>query len=414
MSASLIIEGPIMPTGIYERPPIVADRLRWLEPHVGGFRPWLVRRGYQAVTIVEIVRLLSIWAEWADTAGFDLPSIEAGLAASAAVFRSGKTSRAAYGAAKLFIAWLRVTDVLPPERRAASPEETWPLLAAYSGWMREQRGLAESTLALRQPVIVNLLETLGGDPAAYTAKAVRRFVLERAAPHGRGRAQAIASATRSFLRYLIATGQCPLGLDHAVPGFANWQLAATPRFLSGPDLARVIAACDGETRLRDRAIVLLLARLGLRASEAAHLRFAHIDWTGATVTVSGKVRREERLPLPQDVGDALLAYIERGRPPVATEHLFLTDIAPVVPLSRIAIKCLVRRALDRAGLNSPHRGAHVLRHTAATAMLAGGASLAGVGAVLRHRSPSMTAHYAKVDFGLLSEIAQPWGGRAPC
>ncbi|EKM98242.1 MULTISPECIES: tyrosine-type recombinase/integrase [unclassified Acidocella] len=403
-----------MPTGIYERPPIVADRLRWLAPHVDGFRPWLARRGYRAVTIVEIVRLLSIWAEWANAAGFDLTSLEAGLGASATVFRGCRTARAPHGAAKLFIAWLRAGGVLPSETRPPSPEETWPLLASYGRWMREQRGLAESTLALRQPVITNLLEALGDDPAAYTAGAVRDFVLERTAPHGRGRAQAVASTTRSFLRYLVATGQCSLGLVHAVPGFANWQLAATPRFLPGPDLARVLDACDGEERLRDRAIVLLLAKLGLRASEAAHLRFAQIDWTGATLTVSGKAKREERLPLPQDVGDALLAYIERARPRAASDRLFLTDIAPVVPLSRVAIKCLVRRALDRAGVEGPHRGAHVLRHSAATAMLAGGASLAGVGAVLRHRSPSMTAHYAKVDFGLLAEIAQPWGGRAPC
>jgi site-specific recombinase XerD len=130
----------------------------------------------------------------------------------------------------------------------------------------------------------------------------------------------------------------------------------------------------------------------------------------------GKVRREEWLPLPQEVGDAILAYIERARPRIATTRVFLTDIAPIRPLSRIAVKCIVRRALDRAGIESIHRGAHVLRHSAATAMLRSGASLAGVGvgAVLRHRSPSTTALYAKVDIGLLSEIAQPWGGRLPC
>ncbi len=403
-----------MPTGIYERLPIIADRLRWLEHHVDNFRPWLERRGYSAASVVEIVRLLSRWAEWTHIAGFDLANIEAGLAASATVFRGGKSARAPIGAAKLFIACLRAEGVLPPEARPPSPEDTWPVLAAYCRWMREQRGLTESTLALRQPIIVDLLEALSNDPAAYTAAAVRGFVLERAAPHGRGRAQAIASTTRSFLRHLVATGRCAPGLDHAVPGFANWQLAATPRFLSDGDLARLLDACAGDHRRRDRAIVLLLARLGLRASEAAHLHFAQIDWTRATLIVSGKVRREERLPLPQDVGDALLAYIEHARPPAAMERVFLTDIAPVVPLSRVAVKCIVRRALDRAGVDSPHRGAHVLRHTAATAMLGGGASLAGVGAVLRHRSPSMTAHYAKVDFGLLSEIAQPWGGRLPC
>jgi integrase/recombinase XerD len=239
-------------------------------------------------------------------------------------------------------------------------------------------------------------------------------VLERAGPQGRGRAQGIAVATRAYLRYLIATGRCPTGRDHAVPGFANWQLATLPRFLRADDLARVLAACDGEERLRDRAIVLLLSRLGLRASEVAGLRFSAIDWAVGQFTVTGKARREERLPLTQEIGEALIAYIERARARVPSPQIFLTDMAPVRPLSRIAIKCIVRRALDRAGVASPHRGAHVLRHTAATAMLGHGVSLAGVGAVLRHRSPSVTALYAKVDIALLSDIAQPWGGRLPC
>jgi site-specific recombinase XerD len=403
-----------MPTGIYPRPPIVADRLRWLGAPVDGFKTWLEQRGHRAVTIVEIIRLLSRWAEWARDAGFGADDIEGAFAASARVFRGGKTACAPQSAAKLYIACLRAKGLLPPAPRAPSPEETRPLLAAYSAWMREQRGVAESTLDLHRRILADLLDTLGDNPAGYTAAAVRAFVLKRAAPHGRGHANTIASVARSFLRYLIATSQCRPGLDHAVPGFANWQLATTPRFLTAPDLARVLDACDGEERLRDRAIVLLLSRLGLRASEVAYLNFPQIDWNGATLTVSGKVRREERLPLPQEVGDAILAYIRQARPRATTTRVFLTDIAPIIPLSRVAVKCIVRRALDRADVVSSHRGAHVLRHSAATAMLGSGASLAGVGAVLRHRSPSMTAHYAKVDFGLLSEVAQPWGGRLPC
>ncbi len=139
-----------------------------------------------------------------------------------------------------------------------------------------------------------------------------------------------------------------------------------------------------------------------------------IDWRDGLLTVAGKSRREERLPLTQEVGDAILAYVERARPRVAAPLVFLTDLAPTASLSRVAVKCIVRRALDRASVESPHRGAHVLRHSAATSMLRRGVSLAGVGAVLRHRSPATTALYAKVDIALLSEIAQPWGGRLPC
>lgn len=397
-----------------KKPQSVDDRLRWLAPHVDGFKTWLSDKGYRAATIVEIVRLLACWAEWTHNAGIDFDSIEFGFTASAAVFRGGKTARAPQGAAALFMAYLRHDDILPPPVPAPRPEETWPVLGAFRSWMREQRGVADSTLDTYQSTLIDLLAALGDDAAAYAAAAIRSFVLDRARPHGRGRAQGIAVATRAFVRYLVATGRCPAGRDNAVPSFPSWQLAATPRFLPAADIERVLSACDGESRLRDRAIVLLLARLGLRASEVATLSFARIDWADGRLTVGGKMRREERMPLTQEIGDAILAYIERARPRVPTARVFLTDAAPIRPLGRVAVKCIVRRALDRAGVDSPHRGAHVLRHSAATAMLGHGVSLAGVGAVLRHRSPSVTALYAKVDIALLSEIAQPWCGRLPC
>lgn len=396
-----------------KKPQNVADRLCWLAPHAEDFRACLGQKGYSAATIAELTRLLACWAEWVRRAGFDINSIDAGFIASAEVFRGGRTARAPQGAARLFIGYLRQQGVLAL-RAPLHPEQTCAILAAFRSWMREQRGVADSTLDTYQWTLDDLVKVLGDDPAAYTAMAVRDFVLERAGPHGRGRAKGIAVATRAFLRYLVAQGQLPTGRDHAVPRFASWQLATTPRFLSDLDLARVLTACDGEDRVRDRAIILLLARLGLRASEVAHLSFGQIDWANGRLTVAGKARREERLPLTQEVGDAIIAYIERARPRVATMRVFLTDAAPIVPLSRVAVKCIVRRALSRAGVDSPHCGAHVLRHSAATAMLRHGVSLAGVGAVLRHRSPSTTALYAKVDITLLSEIAQPWGGRLPC
>jgi site-specific recombinase XerD len=212
----------------------------------------------------------------------------------------------------------------------------------------------------------------------------------------------------------VATGQCPAGREYAVPSFANWQLASIPRFLAADDVERTIAACEGESRLRDKAIILLLARLGLRASEVANLKLADINWKDGRIAVTGKSRREEWLPLTQEVGDAIIAYVERARPRLPTSRVFITEFAPIRVLSRIAVKCIVRRTLLRAGIKSAHQGAHVLRHSAATAMLRHGVSLAGVGTVLRHRSPAMTMHYAKVDFALLSEIAQPWAGRLPC
>ena len=388
-------------------------RINWLQPHVGGFKHWLVQRNYSAATVTEVVRLLALWGDWVRAAGHDVDTLTVGLSASASVFHGNRTARAPQGAAKLFVEYLRELDILPPEPRP-SLDETWPELVAFRRWMQEQRGVKDSTLDTYQTVLVKFMTSLGADPAAYTASAIRMFVLESAKPHGRHWAQSITVATRAYLKYLVAMGKCPAGREHAVPNFASWQLATTPRYLAQSDIDRLLATCDGESRLRDRAVMLLLARLGLRASEVSTLSFDDIDWRNGRIALIGKVRREEWLPLPQEVGDAILAYIERARPRIATTRVFLTDIAPIRPLSRIAVKCIVRRALDRAGIESIHRGAHVLRHSAATAMLRNGASLAGVGAVLRHRSPSTTALYAKVDIGLLSEIAQPWGGRLPC
>jgi len=228
------------------------------------------------------------------------------------------------------------------------------------------------------------------------------------------RLNGIGVAIRAFLRFLIATDRCPPGRDRAMPQAAGWRFASIPRFLPEDDIARVVGACDGERRLRDRAIILLLVRLGMRASEVARLGFDDIDWRQGSLRLCGKGRREELLPLSQEVGDALIAYIKRGRPAFAARAMFLTEYAPLRPIDRVTIKCVVRRALKRAGVESRYKGAHVLRHSAATTMLRHGVSLAGVGTVLRHHSPAMTAHYAKVDMTLLATIAQPWPGGASC
>jgi site-specific recombinase XerD len=281
--------------------------------------------------------------------------------------------------------------------------------------MHRHRGLTETTLDVYQAIIVELLAAHGSDPHLYTAEVLRDFALERARRHGLWRAKTVIVSVRAFLRFLGATGQCPPGIQHAIPRFASWQLSTVPRFLAAEDVERVIASCPGDGNgPRDKAVLLLLARLGLRASEVAQLRFDDIDWVQGQLNVSGKARRQEKLPLPQEVGDALLRYLRQSRPPLRTPEVFTSVLAPVRPLTRAGVTHVVRAALRRAGIKAPINGAHVLRHSAATTMLRHGASLAGIGAVLRHRSPRTTAHYAKVDFGLLSEIAQPWPEVASC
>jgi len=346
-------------------------------------------------------------------AGFDLDRVREGYAASRSVFVGKKSRRRYPTAGAKFIRYLEHQGVLSESVPAQMKPR--PQLEAFRCWMRQHRGVGEATLDNWQRDIVALLDAVGQNPDAYTAVAIRRFVRRRCKSFGVGRAKSVAVALRAYLRFLIATRQCPAGRDHAVPSFANWQLAAIPRYLLAEDVERVIAACAGQRRLRDRAIVLLLARLGLRAGEVAKLKLSDIDWRNGRVAIlSSKSKRSDWLPLTQEVGDAIIAYLECARPRQRSPRVFLTEFAPTRPMTRITVKCIVRRALIRAGVESPNLGAHVLRHSAATAMLRNGVSLDGVRAVLRHASPQMTMHYAKVDIGLLSEIAQPWAGRLPC
>jgi site-specific recombinase XerD len=152
----------------------------------------------------------------------------------------------------------------------------------------------------------------------------------------------------------------------------------------------------------------------LRASEVANLEFGHIDWAGGRITVAGKSRRASLLPLPQEVGDVLIAYIDQARPSVETSRIFLRSCAPHAAMPGRSVQSLVIRVMERSGIEIPRKGPHILRHSAATTMLRQGVSLEGIGAILRHRSIRMTLHYAKVDFALLSEIAQPWAGGSTC
>jgi len=279
----------------------------------------------------------------------------------------------------------------------------------FRHWLSRHRGVSETTLSRYSAAAAELLRELGDDPSQYDAKRLRTFVINRAQRRGVGGTKAILSAVRVFLRYLATQGKCQPGLDAAIPAIAGWRLASLPRCLSVDEVERLLAACDLTIPmgLRDRAVILLLARLGLRARDVAVLRFADIDWDDGSILVKGKSRREARLPLPQDVGDAILAYLEH-RPPVQDERVFLRCVAPFRGLPGSSVSQIVRRNMRRAALTAPAYGSHILRHTAATEMLRRGVSLYDIGSVLRHRSADMSAYYAKVDMELLKQVVQPW------
>jgi integrase/recombinase XerD len=272
--------------------------------------------------------------------------------------------------------------------------------------------LALATVERHERLITRMLPTLGADAAMYNATSVRAVIMDQIRGCRPAHAKTMVGALRIYLRFLATSGACQPGLDHVLPTVAEWRLSSLPRYLDEKQASRLIDSCvkDGPQSWRDRAILLLLLRLGVRAGDIASMRPTDLDWRDATLLVRGKGRRDVRLPLPQDAGDATLDYIEHARPQVAIDRVFLCERAPFRPLgSGPIVSGIVRAALRRAGIdNPPSHGANLLRHTVATMMLRAGATLDDIGTILRHKSPDTTAHYAKVDVVALQAIAQPW------
>lgn len=292
-----------------------------------------------------------------------------------------------------------------------------PTIERFGTWLRQHRGVGERTVRHHTQLARSLKTELGPNPSDYTAESIRTVLLRRFAGASWHQARWLATTMRMYLRFLASIGTCMPALVAAVPKAPVWELASLPRYASAEAIERVIASCDITTRagMRDRAILLLLARLALRAGDVVALRLEDIDWRQALIRVCGKSRHEARLPLPQDVGNAILAYIEHARPPVPHNRVFLRARAPCRPFaSSSAVTSIVAHALKRAGMDDVRpQGAYLFRHSAATGLLRSGESLEVIGALLRHRSIDTTIIYAKTDRPMLLEVAQPWiGGEA--
>jgi len=227
----------------------------------------------------------------------------------------------------------------------------------------------------------------------------------------------VANALRSFLRFGEFRGEITAALATGVPSVATWTTTPpVPKAIAAAHAQRAIASCDSLTAVgrRDRAVLLLLARLGLRACEIIRLTLDDIDWDQSQLRVRGKGGRESLMPLPVDVGAAIVAYLEHGRPTCEDRHLFLRSLAPIRGLMEgsDAVGSIVRSALERAKVYAPHLGSHQFRHALAVRMLQQGASLPEIGQVLRHRSPQSTSIYAKADLEALRTLVMAWPGGA--
>lgn len=318
---------------------------------------------------------------------------------------------------RLFFRYLRAEAGLPcppPHERTSVGDD---LLRRYEEYLRQDRGLAENSVHVYVPFIRDFLAsqftpTGGAAPQAFDALTIRDFVLRQTGNRSAEYIRLLTIALRSFFRFLFLSGQIPRDLAFSVPRVCKYRQSTPPAFLSPEEVTRVLAAPDRSTPTgrRDYAILLLLARLGLRAGEIVSLELDDILWRNAEIVIRGKGRIVDQLPLLRDVGKALAAYLHEDRCISASRRVFLRIWAPLIGLTGpAAVGHIVRRALARAGIRRSGRGAaHLFRHGLATKMIRHGASLPEISEVLRHRSQMTTSIYTQVAFESLRTVAQPW------
>lgn len=389
----MVIEGPLAGWATD-----MAERLREL-----GYAPG--SRQNQLALVAKLSRFL----ERKGLSASDLSPVVLGRFCSS--LRRGDRSQPTAKTFAWLVEFLADVGIEPPAVPDQPRSEVDDMVERYRRFMLVERGLAPDT-------VVNYARTLASFLAEHAdrplddldAGDVSRFMTRqcrRLSPRG---LEQLATSLRSFFGFALTEGLIAAPLANAVPSAARWSVAGLPRGLTPAEVGALLASCDRATPTgrRDYAILVLLVRLGLRTAEVAALRLDDIDWRAGEIIVRGKGRTEERLPLPSDVGAAIVAYLQHGRPRRAEREVFLRVHAPIRRLDPQSVSDRVRVAAQRAGVGS--FGAHRLRHTAGTEMLRGGASLTEVAQVLRHRRVATTAIYAKVDHHALRTLAMPWPG----
>jgi len=399
--------------------PTAAQRLRssLIGAHLDEFCSALVDLGYSADTIRHKLWVVSVLARWMAKQRLAMVDLDERCVDEfiGDRRRRGLGHRGFPTTALLLVRQLRSAGVVPAPEPAVDSSPMAALLARFETYLRQERSLAECTISEYLTFAREFTsDHLDGGTARLDclhAGDVRDFLLVRVRRMAPKRGQLMGSALRSFLRYLFLRSETRTDLALAVPTVRQWRLASVPRHISPRDVERLLRSCNvsSATGRRNRAILLLLARLGLRACEVVALELDDLRWREGEIVVRGKGLIRDRLPLPSDVGRALALYLERDRPPCSSRRVFLRGRAPRRGFGHPStVSTIVMRALTRAGVAAPMHGAHLLRHSLATAMVRKGASLAEIGQVLRHRSPNTTEIYAKLDFDALRDVAMPW------
>jgi len=399
-TASFLHEGPL---GVY----------------VDAFAALLQEQGYSAQSARIQTRLVADLSRWLRRQGLAARDLSPERLRSYLKHRKHylHPNRGDASALQRVLSLLRAVGVVDQERPRPLKGPRERIEKDFEQYLSQERGLSHATTVNYLPFVHQFLfERFGSERIQLSklcAADIIDFVQRHAHDFSFGRTKLMVSALRSFLRHLRHRGKITTDLAACVPCVPNWSFTSLPKFLLPGQVQQVLDHCDRQTETgkRDYAILLLLARLGLRAGEVVSLTLDDIDWDASLLTVRSKGGRWTQLPLPADVGDALACYLQYGRPRCSSRRVFIRSRAPRVGFANsVAICSLVEIALIRAGVDSPRKGAHLFRHTLATEMLRRGASLTEIGELLRHRHPNTTMIYAKVDLTALRGLALPWPG----
>ena len=402
----------------------VARRLRGgpLGPHIDSYITTIDALGFAESTVRTQLWFLSDLGQWLEQqsvpiADLDEQGVEAFLDDRRS--RRGGLHRSDVATASRFLGYLRDEKIVVPAEIPVSESASGDLVERFEVYLSRERGLVQVTLDSYRPFVERFLVHCFKDELLHFerigASDISSFVQRHARSMTPKRAQLMVSALRSFLRFLLQRGEIATDLAACVPGVADRRLSTVPKYLSAEEVERLLSSCDTSTGVgrRDHVILLLLARLGLRAGEVVSMELDDIDWSGGKIAIRGKGLQHDWLPLLPEVGEALATYLRQDRPQVPTRRVFIRVRAPLRGfVGPVAISCIVRRAIQRADLPVLGKGvaAHLFRHSLATGLLREGASMAEIGELLRHRSPATTEIYAKVDVRSLRSLAQPWPG----
>ena len=388
---------------------------------VDAFVLALSKDGYAASTLKEKRNLLVDLSKWLEArrlgvGQLDPQTVERFLRARA---RRGRQPRSNASTLRVLLSHLEGRGVDPRLGQASGDAAGSVIENDFAEYLTQQRALVPATRSYYRAMVRRFLAKRFGskpiEPRKVSPSDVVRFIERYSRGSSRGQTKLMSTALRAFFRFLRMRGDVEVDLGAAIPLVAHWRLAELPKGLEPQQVEQVLRAFDigTTTGRRDRAVVLLLARLGLRAGEVVAMTLDDLDWSAGTLLVRGKGPRRDTMPLPAEVGEALVAYLRNGRPVCSTRRVFVRAAAPYCGFaSSVAVCTIVRRALARAGLQPPHKGAHVFRHALASQMLQRGASLAEIGDVLRHRHPDTTMIYTKVDLVALRSLARAWPGGA--